>query len=216
MNSSAYKDEHFNFLNQIAARIPMIMINGRSSKVNTSKIISNQEHGAKLALEYLYKTIGPSISIFSGNNSFSYEIKEKVFKDFLFQKGINIAEHSIFRVPAGNSLQTIDFSRDLFIRSYEKHPNIKGIFAFNDLIALGILQGCQMLNIGIPKDISIISHDNTILSSIASIKLSTVDLKLKKLGYEAYKLIYKLVNTETIENEIIRIDTDLILRDSTL
>lgn len=216
INSSAHKDIHFDFLNKISPRIPMIMVNGRSSKVNSSKIISNQEHGAKLALEYLYNTVGSNISIFSGENSFSYEIKEKVFKDFFFDKDIPIKEDSILRVPTGNTLQTIDYSRDIFLKSYKKFPHIKGIFTFNDLIALGILQGCQILNINVPKDISIISHDNTILSSIASVKLSTVDLKLKKIGYETYKLIYKLVNAERITYETIKIDTELILRDSTI
>lgn len=216
MNSSANKNEHFDFLNQISSKIPMVMINGRYSKVNSSSIISNQEHGAKLAIEYLYNSVGPNISIFSGDNSFSYEIKEDVFKNFLSNKKVPLKEYNIIHVPSGNSLQTIDFSRDMFIKTYNKYPNIRGVFAFNDLMALGIVQGCQILGIDIPKGISIISHDNTILSSIASVKLSTIDLKLKKIGFEAFKLIYKLINSEIPINETIRIDTNLILRDSTI
>lgn len=216
LDSSAKETGHFKFINKIAFNIPTVMVNGRYSEINCSAVVSNEEYGAKLALEHLYNIVGDNISIFSGKSSFSYEIKEKVFFNFLSEKNISLKKYSILKVPLGNSLQTIDYSRDIFIKTYKKFPYIKGIYAFNDLISSGILQGCKILNLNIPEDISIISNDNTILSSLSSTKLSTVDLKLKKIGFETFKLIYKLVTSKTQSNNIIEIDTELILRDSTI
>lgn len=213
MDSSASKKEDFNFLNSIAKNIPMVMINGQYFNVKTSAIVSNEEKGAIEALNYLYHTTGGDIAIVTGEKSYSYKIKEKVYLDFLKEK--NIKNKNILKISSGNSLETISQARETFIKYYRENSNIKSIFAFNDLIAIGILEACKNLKLKIPEDLSIISYDNTILSSIASVKLSSVDLKLNKIGLEAYKLIYKLLNSEKEKNKIVKVDTNLIIRDST-
>lgn len=213
MDSSASKKEDFNFLNSIAKNIPMVMINGQYFNVKTSAIVSNEEKGAIEALNYLYHTTEGDIAIVTGEKSYSYKIKEKVYLDFLKEK--NIKNKNILKISSGNSLETISQARETFIKYYRENSNIKSIFAFNDLIAIGILEACKNLKLKIPEDLSIISYDNTILSSIASVKLSSVDLKLNKIGLEAYKLIYKLLNSEKEKNKIVKVDTNLIIRDST-
>ncbi|MFW8591289.1 LacI family DNA-binding transcriptional regulator [Glaciecola sp. 2405UD65-10] len=61
----------------------------------------------------------------------------------------------------------------------------------NDEIALGALTYAREFGMVVPRDISIIGFDNTILSSYIYPKLTTIDNPVNKMGHMAAKLVLK-------------------------
>ncbi|MED2830142.1 LacI family DNA-binding transcriptional regulator [Bacillus thuringiensis] len=76
--------------------------------------------------------------------------------------------------------------------------------AVDDLIGLGVLSALSKKGFVVPKDVSIVSFNNALLSEIASPPLSTVDVNIYQLGYEAAKaLVDKVENAESTAKCII-------------
>lgn len=65
------------------------------------------------------------------------------------------------------------------------------IFAFNDLVAVGVIQCARELNIRIPDELSVVGFDNTILATNVEPPLTTVAQPTYELGREVIKLLRK-------------------------
>lgn len=65
----------------------------------------------------------------------------------------------------------------------------------DDLMALGVLKTLDEMNLRVPDDISIVSFNNTLLAEMSRPPLTSVDIHIFQLGYEATKsLIEKIAN----------------------
>lgn len=80
-----------------------------------------------------------------------------------------------------------------------------GLVVADDLMALGILKTLDEMGLGVPEDVSIVSFNNTLLAEMSRPPLTSVDIGIFQLGYEAAKsLIEKITNTnEPIKRIII-------------
>lgn len=75
----------------------------------------------------------------------------------------------------------------------------------DDLMALGVLKTLDEMGLRVPDDISIVSFNNTLLAEMSRPPLTSVDIHIFQLGYEATKnLIEKIANpNEPIKRIII-------------
>lgn len=89
------------------------------------------------------------------------------------------------------------------------------IFAMNDLIALGIIEGAAEIGLEIPRELSVLGFDDRECGRFSKPKLSTIGLPLKKMGYEAAKAIHKQSCKVDIENKQLKFSCNLIQRQST-
>ncbi|CAM4136507.1 LacI family DNA-binding transcriptional regulator [Lederbergia lenta] len=92
------------------------------------------------------------------------------------------------------------------------HPT--ALVVADDLMALGVLNTLAELNISVPEDISIVSFNNVLFAEVANPQLTSVDINIFTLGYEAAKnLILKINNPNEPVKRII-IPHKLIIRES--
>lgn len=61
----------------------------------------------------------------------------------------------------------------------------EGVFAANDTVALGILQGCLQLGVRVPDDLAIVGFDDIEFASFAAIPLTTIKQPAYQLGATA-------------------------------
>lgn len=69
-----------------------------------------------------------------------------------------------------------------------------GIVITDDFNALIVLSALQALNKKVPKDVSLISFNNSPISEVTFPKLTSVDIQIYQLGYEAAKLLVTQIN----------------------
>ena len=92
-----------------------------------------------------------------------------------------------------------------------------GIFAVNDLTAVGIMKVARNLGINVPEELKIVGFENSKSGSICDPELTTVDQFGYTLGKKAMSILLERIKNDTSEYKPARhvIKTKLIIRGST-
>ncbi|MBC7960834.1 MAG: LacI family DNA-binding transcriptional regulator [Vallitaleaceae bacterium] len=199
----------------ISKSLPVILVNGEHDGYDCHFVSSDQATGTIKALEYLIEEGHGKIAFLRGHNTYSYNLKENLYRRLLPEHAIELEESLIIRINAGNSLATIDESCEAVLTCLKKRKDITAIFSCNDLMAVGALKASVQLGKRIPEELRIIGFDNTITCSITQPTLSSVDQKMRILGTTAANNILALIagNDANSQKKVI-LETQLIIRNT--
>ena len=91
-----------------------------------------------------------------------------------------------------------------------------GIFAVNDLTALGVMKTARKLGIRIPEDLKIVGFENSRNATISEPELTSVDQFGYNLGKKAMTILLERIKNESLEYTPSKhvIKTKLIIRGS--
>jgi len=95
----------------------------------------------------------------------------------------------------------------------ESHPDVDGVFAYNDMMAIGAMQILQNAGRSIPDDIAVIGCDDIQVAAGISPSLSTIRIDPGLLGVEAVRLLQEL-EQGTAPRSPQRLPAELVLRQS--
>ncbi|KRQ87674.1 Catabolite control protein A [Caloramator mitchellensis] len=200
------------FIEEVSGKIPIMCINGYHVGVRTNFVLSNEGNGTRQALKYLSELGHENIAFIRGESSFSYDLKEEIYREFSKDK-----EPLVFFTQDGNNIDVVENTSKLLMEisnAYEIGKEITAFFACNDLMAVGILNGCRELGINVPEDVSVVGFDNIILSQMVNPKLTTVDQNMRLLGEKAAENLINLIQNGSLSCNVETIDTRLIIRSS--
>lgn len=168
--------------------------------VNTVK--TSNEIGIIKGLNYLYNLGHRRIALITGHSKAQVS-KERFDEAKRFLKERNIFnEHLVYQ---GDFKLETGYEIAKKILKEEKMPT--AIFAFNDLMAIGIKKCLEENGLKIPEDISIMGFDNISLSDI--LELTTVAHNLEKISEEILNTILHNKRSQKII-----VDPELVIRRS--
>jgi LacI family transcriptional regulator len=103
---------------------------------------------------------------------------------------------------------------DLVMMSSDVRPT--AVFAANDLIAIGLLQGLLAQHIRVPQDIAIVGYDDIEFAAAAAVPLSSVRQPRAELGRRGAELLFEeleaLENGRIVEHQHVRFQPELVVR----
>jgi len=103
-------------------------------------------------------------------------------------------------------------AKELFM----KHKNIDGIFAANDLMAIGALRAAYEWGKVVPDELSIIGFDGISMSSLTVPRISTIQQPIYNIGKLAMKELIRLMTEEEVLPQTHELDLFLQKRESTM
>ena len=89
------------------------------------------------------------------------------------------------------------------------------IFAFNDLMALGVLRAAHELGLRVPDQLSVIGFDDVYLASFAMPALTTIRLPKNEMGRQAAHMLLRRIEDGAHLAERQQLPIELIVRHST-
>ena len=200
------------FYHNISKQTPLVFVNGHAVSANISSVVNDEAMGASMALNYLVENNHKDILFVRGKDSYSYDIKEKVYKEAM--ESLNsFKPENIINIGNGNSSETVDNTLNMFI-DILKNSSATAVFACNDLMAVGVLNACKKLNIDVPNNLSIIGYDNIDLSKFVEPKLTTIDQNMFHLGTNAATLLLEKIEYDNSRSKRIILTNSLIERDT--
>lgn len=95
---------------------------------------------------------------------------------------------------------------------WKSYPH--AIVIYNDMMALGLLQGCLERKIRVPEDLSIVSIDGIVEGQYSFPPLTTVSINGDQMGEKAVELLSRFLDQDMYANETILIEPTMIERGS--
>lgn len=89
------------------------------------------------------------------------------------------------------------------------------VFAFNDNLAIGVIQAARARNLRIPEDVSVVGFDDLEHATIVTPQLTTIRQPLAEMGRTAVSMLVRLLEGQRYETLHVELGTRLIVRHST-
>ncbi len=165
--------------------IPIIAVDWRDpiGDLNVTGISIDNEKATFTMMKYLYSMGHRKILLITGGNKFQSSIDRTNGVLKFKEKNDDIELH----ISEGN-FSDLDTGYDLtkkFIK--ENGKKVTTIFAFNDILAFGVISALNDLGISVPDDISVVGFDNTYISKYSIPPLTTIEQPRSELGLAAIK-----------------------------
>ncbi|WP_174729428.1 catabolite control protein A [Mesobacillus harenae] len=132
------------------------------------------------------------------------------YKRALADAGIEYQENLIFEGD-----YTYDSGIEAFEKLHEDGRKPTAVLVGSDEMALGVIHGAQDKGLKVPGDIEVISSDNTKLTLMVRPQLTTIVQPLYDIGAVAMRLLTKLMNKESVDENNVVLPHRIESRDST-
>lgn len=191
---------------------PAVLVDRRSEDAQFSSVSVDDELGGRLAAGHLIAT-GRRRILFTGG---PFDIRQIVDRHAGAQAAVSAA--------AGVSLETVPTpaasvadgraTADVIAaRPAAERPD--AVFAANDLVAMGVLQGLAGHGIAVPEDIAIIGFDDIDFASAAVVPLSSVRQPSELMGETALRILLDQIAEPDSDARHVVFEPELVVRAST-
>jgi len=191
--------------------IPIVFLDTGDIQEKISNIRIDYEQGISEAVDHLLELGHRRIGFISGPlNLKSSRIRRLAFLKFLRQKGI-IEKKEL--VTTGD--HNIGGGRTAMNQLLELKEPPTAVLASNDLTAIGALQALRNHGLHVPESMSLIGFDDIALSESTDPPLTTVNISRERVAEAAFDSLFELISGETEIGREVRVETTLIVREST-
>jgi LacI family transcriptional regulator len=200
--------------------IPTVLVDRISTELDCCSVAVDDVEGGRLAVAHLLE-MGHRRLAFVGGPSDLQQIRDRRFGA---QTAISEIAHAdaasllVVSTPRLDAASGAAAAEDIAAMSDVERPT--GVFAANDLLAIGLLQGFVTHGIRVPGDIALIGYDDITFAQSAAVPLSSVRQPREALGRRAAELLFaeiedaEAVRPHTHVQE--RFTPELVIRRSTV
>jgi len=172
--------------------LPIVAIDRMFSK-SIPFITSDNYSGGVLATNLLIDKGCTKLAHISGSLELETPANNryKAFSDVVNERNI---KHVILETKLGIS----ENYEEIVYKLFEDDPDIDGIFASSDMIAISVIKVAKVLGKEIPKDLKIVGYDDITFSSLVVPSLTTIKQPMEKMG----ELVIQVLIDQMEEKEV--------------
>lgn len=193
----------------VATGIPTVLVDHHHPNIPADAVLTNNRFGAYVAVQHLLELNHTDIA-FVGDVHYSPSYQERYEGYLLALKDYGVKPNEEWMFCQAQEDETVIAG---YIRELKRQPT--AWFCVNDGLGFFVSTGLQQYGLKVPDDVSVCSFDNGQLSQIATPKITTVDIDLKRYGKRAVELLrWRWDNPNEPFQEVL-LSTKLIKREST-
>jgi LacI family transcriptional regulator len=191
--------------------VPVVYANCESQDPRDVSIVTDDERGARLAVEHLLAMGRRNIAHISGGTDLraARERSSGALKALKDAELPMVGQNPFF---GAWSEEWGYQAAHIVLRTCD---SVNGIFCGSDQIARGVVDGVQSLGRRVPEDIAVVGIDNwKVVAEASRPPLTTVDLNLSQVGRLAAELLLAAIEGQAVEGRRL-VAPSLIVREST-
>jgi DNA-binding LacI/PurR family transcriptional regulator len=166
-------------LRTAAGLVPTVVAGAREPVLTGVDIVANDdEHGARLATEHLIGLGHRHIAHIAGRGAVG-DLRRRSFEATMREHGL--ADTAV--VEQGDLTEEGGYRATVRLLSRPRRPT--AVFAVNDMTCVGALSAAEETGLRVPRDLSLVGYDNTYLSRLRHLWLTTVDNAGREVGRRA-------------------------------
>lgn len=188
--------------------VPIVLLDYYDKNLSLDSIISDSVYGSYKAVNYLlglgHSKIGFVGSIFSTNSIMD---RYMGYYKAMLEAGCEVKQHWL--------IEDRNEEGEYIHLELPEAENMPTAFICNcDNISYILINRLNELGYEVPKDISVIGYDNTILAGVPGVNLTSVDVNIEAMTEAAADLIIKKIRGEKHCGGMRIVESKLIIRDS--
>jgi LacI family transcriptional regulator len=191
-------------IEQLSRDVPLVVVNRLVAALPT--VVMDVAQGARLAIEHLTGLGHRSLGLLAGPRS-SWTSRE-------------IRRAAVAAARAGRAELTVigpnlpTEGGGAAVAEQVRAAGLTAVLTYNDLMAIGLIEGLDALGLRVPHDVSVVGIDDTALSRLTRPKLTTVATPTAAAGRAAVDMLLAHGDDRRTTAHVI-LQTELVIRDST-
>ena len=193
-----------------AGGTPLVLVNRTIDRGGVSAVVPDDFHGALEAVEHLYGLGHRRLAFVGGPVSTSNGARRRASFEQTVQR-LGLPDTTELEVPAFDEAAGYAAAQSLLA----ERPEITGVVAGNDLLAIGVIAAAAELGRRCPDDLSVVGFNDMLLAGRLQPPLTTIRIPQYDVGMRAAELLLALVHDPRRSPETVLISGELIVRGST-
>jgi LacI family transcriptional regulator len=190
--------------------IPVVLVNREVDDVATDVVVADNRHGAQMLADLLvqlgHRRIG---GVFGPSWTSTGREREEWFVRTLSRRGVHLKDDLVVRSPFG-----VERGREA-IKSLVAAPEPPtAVFAGNDVLALGIIDGAAEMDVSVPGDLTVVGFDDISEASWHRFSLTTVRCNLPRMARSAAEMLLSRLAEPGQPPRRLVLPTEVVLRGS--
>jgi DNA-binding LacI/PurR family transcriptional regulator len=196
-------------LRDAARRRPTVVAASRDFAGAGLDVVANDDAtGTRLALDHLWSLGHRRIAHVDGGPGAIPAIRRDTVRAYLAEHGIDDPA-----IEAGGTTEGDGYTAALRLLASERPPT--AIFAFNDVVATGVLAAAHDSGLVVPRDLSVVGYDNTSLAAMRLVNLTTVDNASAAVGAAAAEALITRLEDPDVPGTLTLVQPALVIRETT-
>ena len=201
--------------------VPTVTVSGHHEPEGITNIVLNHRQAAELALTHLHSLGHRRIAFLKGQPfSSDSEARWRAIRHAASRLAIEISPGLVAQLEGDLPTHEPGYlaTRRLLASG---HP-FTGIFAFNDISAMGAIRALREAGLRVPADVSVVGFDDVQSAAFNNPALTTIRQPLHDMGVLAATTVLANINAETAAFAQLHppasrliVDPDLVIREST-
>lgn len=182
--------------------IPIMMINAKYDEIDSPMVVLDDFQAGYDVTKYLIEQGHTRIGgIFKVDDRQGKE-RLRGYIQACYEFGIEYNSKNVLIYETETLLKVLqDRAHDIV-----KQKNVTGFVCYNDKVAIELLNIIWQHGFSVPEDFSVVSHDNSNLSSMTKVHLTGIDHPKSELGKEAAQRLIAFVEgkTDAMESKVFK------------
>jgi len=201
--SGGQRSELANLLRHLGLKT--VFMDRRYERIDAPYVGVDNAGGVEKMADYLIETGHRSFAYLCGERTTS-SARERLqgFINSMQKNGVTNYEilYGQFTFESGYEL----------VRKFKKIP--EAVMGGNDLVALGAIVALSELGYRVPDEVSVVGFDDMFYSKYSKPSLTTVRQPIYKMGFEAGKVLWKLLSGGRMQQKEVILPTEIVLRET--
>lgn len=213
LSNESNNDSHIQEI--IDRKIPLVMFDKIAKLAKCSKVVIDDQKAGFDATQHLINSGCKKIAHIRGPLNPQNSIDRYLgYKKALEKNNIPFDSKLVYTCEKVSFEEGKEFAKQLL----EEHPDVDGLFAITDLVAVGAIDYFNSIEIQIPNQIKIIGFSNWFMSQVIKPNLSTVEQPSFEMGITAFNLLLEEMicrkDDINFDPKTVELETKIVVRTS--
>jgi DNA-binding LacI/PurR family transcriptional regulator len=193
-------------IRMIAKQKPLVLLNRQMP--DTSCIVTDNPRGVRRAVEHLASLGHDTITYVAGPAaSWPEGVRWRALREAGDELELRVRRVDPDDVP---TMRT-----GLHVARRIADENATAVLAYNDALAIGVINGLKHLGVRVPDEVSVVGIDNVMLAEVVDPALTTITAPMRKMGAAGVGNVLALAAGAKTSGETLVLPVKLVVRAST-
>ena len=156
-------------------------------------VVADEQNGARQVIDHLTAYGHRRIALLAGRfSSYITSVRYNAFLTAMQEHGISVDDSGI--VMCGRDVESATQASVELLRRPERPT---AVFAFNDVLAAGVIKAATRLGLRVPDDVAVVGFDDSSSCTLLTPELSSVHVDCRRMGEICLEQLTALLSGDT-------------------